>query len=60
MPEFQAEGPQATASGGLAQDPYVVARERLEPATLQTIGFESTNETLCPTILYAELLVLEP
>ena len=40
--------PQATVSEGLAQGPYVAAR--FEPMTLQTKGYESTNEPPCPTI----------
>src|SRR6218665_1633050 len=40
VPEFHAEGPQATASEGLAQGPYVAARAGFEPATLRTIGVE--------------------
>jgi len=31
--EFQAEAPQATASEGLAQSPYVAVRAGFEPAT---------------------------
>ena len=37
--------PQATASEGLAQGPYVAARVGFEPTTLRTKGAESTNET---------------
>ena len=44
VPEFHAEAPQATASEGLAQGPYVVARAGFEPATLLTKGAETTNE----------------
>ena|SRR6218665_1455365 len=43
VPEFLAEAPQATASEGLAQCPYVAARTGFEPATLRTKGVESTN-----------------
>jgi len=43
VPEFNAEAPQATASKGLTQDPYLAAREGLELATLRTKGVESTN-----------------
>ena len=50
MSEFHAEAPQATASEGLAQCPYVSARAGLEPATLRTKGDESTNEPPWPTI----------
>ena len=39
--EFHAEAPQATASEGLAQGPYVAARAGLEPTTLRTKGDES-------------------
>ena len=38
------ETPQATASEGPAQGPYVVARAGFEPTTLRTKGDESTNE----------------
>ena len=48
--EFHAEEPQATASEGLAQGPYVEARTGFEPATLWTKGDESTNEPQCSTI----------
>ena len=41
--EFHAKAPQATASEGLAQGPYVAARAGFEPTTLQTKGDESTN-----------------
>jgi len=34
--EFHAEAPQAIASEGLAEGPYVVARAAFEPATLLT------------------------
>ena len=43
MPEFHAEAPQATASEGLAQGPYVTARAGFDPATLRRKGDESTN-----------------
>jgi len=36
VPEFHAEAPQANASEGLAQGPYVAAGAGFEPATLQT------------------------
>ena len=42
--KFHAKAPQATASEGLAQGPYVSARAEFEPATLRTKGDESTNE----------------
>ena len=35
MPEFLAEAPQATASKGLAQGPYVAARAKFEPMTIR-------------------------
>ena len=47
--EFHAKAPQATASEGVAQGPYVAARVGLEPATLWTKGVETTNEPPCPT-----------
>ena len=47
--EFHAEAPQANASEGLAQGPYVAAKAGLEPATLRTKGVESTNEPTRPT-----------
>ena len=34
--EFHAKAPQAIASEGLAQGPYVAARAGFEPTTLQT------------------------
>ena len=34
--EFHAEAPQATASEGLAQGPYVAARVGVKPMTLRT------------------------
>jgi len=40
--------PQATASEGLAQGPYVAARAGFEPMTLHMKGAESTNEPPCP------------
>jgi len=53
VPEFHAKAPQATASEGLAQGPYVVARAGIKPATLHTKGVESTNEPPQPTICIA-------
>ena len=51
--EFHAKAPQATASAGLAQVPYVAARVGFKPATLRTKGDESTNEPPRPTrVLY--------
>ena len=47
---FHAEAPQATASEGLAQGPYVAARAGVEPTTLRMKGVESTNEPPRPTI----------
>jgi len=41
--EFHAEAPQATASEGLDQGPYVAARAGFKPETLRTKGAESTN-----------------
>jgi len=43
VPEFHAEAPQATASKGLAQGPYVAARVGFEPTTLRTKDVESNN-----------------
>src|SRR6218665_1459436 len=40
---FTTEAPQATASEGLAQGPYVATRAGFEPATLRTKSVESTN-----------------
>ena len=42
--EFLAEAPQATASEGLAQGPYVAARTEFEPTTLRSTAIDSTNE----------------
>ena len=36
--EFHSEAPQATASEGLVQGPYVAARAGFEPATLRTMA----------------------
>ena len=44
MSEFHAEAPQATASEGLSQGPYVAARAGFEPMTLWTKGDKCTNE----------------
>src|SRR6218665_1019480 len=57
VPEFHAEVPLATASSGLAQDPYVAVRAGFEPTTLRSNGIDSTNAPLCPTAL-AELVEL--
>jgi len=48
VPEFHAEVPQATASEGLAQCPYVAAGAGFDPVTFRTNGAESTNEPLRP------------
>jgi len=47
--EFHAEAPQAIASEGLAQGPYVAARAGFKLTTLRTKGDESTNEPPHPT-----------
>ena len=47
-PEFCAEAPQATVIEGLAQGLYVAVREGVEPMTLRTKGFDSTNAPPCP------------
>jgi len=47
VPELQA--PQANASEGLAQGPYVATRAGVEPMTLQTKGVDSTKAPPCPT-----------
>ena len=44
MAEFHIKAPQATASEGLAQGPYVAATVGFEPATFRTKGDESTDE----------------
>jgi len=48
--EFHTKAPQATASEGLAQGPYVAARAGFKPTTLWTKGDKSTNESPHPTI----------
>ena len=48
--EFHAEASQATASGGLAQGSYVVARVGFKPATLCLTGIDSTNAQPRPFI----------
>ena len=50
--EFHTEAPQATASEGLAQGPYVATGAGFEPTTLLTIGIESTNEPPCLIVSY--------
>src|SRR6218665_29012 len=47
--EFHAETPQATASEGLSQGPYVAARAGFEPTTLRSTGIDSPNELPRPT-----------
>src|SRR6218665_73480 len=42
--EFHAEAPQATASEGLVQGPYMATSTRFEPTSLRTKGDKSTNE----------------
>ena len=42
--EFHGKVPQATASEGLTQGPYMAARAGFEPTTLWTKGDEYTNE----------------
>src|SRR6218665_2313979 len=49
--EFDAEAPQATASEGLAQGPYVAAKTGLKHTTFQTKGVQSNNEPPCLTII---------
>ena len=47
VPEFHPEAPQATASEGLAQGPYVAtvaAKAEFEPKIPRTKGDESNNE----------------
>src|SRR6218665_3867919 len=57
--EFHAEAPQATASEGLAQGPYVAARAGVEPTTLRSIGVDSANEPPCPTRNKRTIIVTE-
>jgi len=47
--ELRAEAPQATASEGLAQGPYMEARALFEPATPRTKDVQSTTEPPHPT-----------
>src|SRR6218665_2589770 len=49
--EFHAETPNATASEGIAQGPYVASRARIEPTTHQSKGFDSTNAPPRPVII---------
>ena|SRR6218665_1553398 len=48
--ELHTEALQATVSEGLAQGPYMAARDGFEPMTLWSKGMDSTNVPLCPTI----------
>ena len=47
--EFHAVTPQAIASEGLAQGPYMADRAGFEPTTLQSADIDSTNEPPRPT-----------
>src|SRR6218665_1188074 len=47
--EFHVEAPQATASAGLAQGPYVAVRAGFESMIFRAKGVESTNEPSRPT-----------
>src|SRR6218665_2720418 len=47
--EFHAKAPQATASKGLAQGPYVAASAGFEPTTLRLKGIDSTKAPPRPT-----------
>ena len=49
--EFHVEALQASASEGLAQGPYVVARVGFESAILRTKGIISANEPPHPTLM---------
>ena len=48
---LHAEALHANMSERLAQDPYVVAKERFEPTTLRSKGIESTNAP--PRLVYS-------
>jgi len=48
--EFQTYVPQATASEGLAQGPYMSAKVGFEPVTL-TKGVKSSNEPPHPHVI---------
>jgi len=50
--KFHAKAPQAIASEGLAQGPYLANRAGFEGATLGTKGDEYTNEPPRPTNMY--------
>jgi len=56
--EFHAEAPQATASEGFAQGPYVAARAGCELATLRTKGTRFTNEPLRSLLISMIMLLL--
>jgi len=47
--KIQTEAPQATASEGLAQGPYMAARAGFEHLILRTTGVKSTNAPPRPT-----------
>src|SRR6218665_305546 len=49
--EFHDLAPQAIASKGLAQGPYVAAKAGFEPATLRTKDAESTNVPPPPILI---------
>ena len=49
---------QATASEGLAQGPYMVARVGFKPTTRWTKGEESTNELPCPQHPFCHSIIL--
>src|SRR6218665_156541 len=51
--EVSRRKPQATASEGLAQGPYVAARAGFKPATIRTKGVKSTNGPPRPIIMCA-------
>ena len=50
VPEFHDEAPQATASEGLVQGPYVSARAGFDSTTLRLEGIDSTKAPPRPTI----------
>src|SRR6218665_3012328 len=49
VPEFHAKAPQATASEGRAQGPYVAATAGFEPTTLRSKGMDFTSAPPRPT-----------
>ena len=53
--EFHAEAPQATASQGLAQGPFVAARAGVELMTFWTKGVDSTNASHTPQMYVSYL-----